>query len=316
MRAFYATAYGGLEKMRVGDLPDPVAGPGEVLVAVRASSVNPVDWRLRNGEARLLSGRRFPRVLGADLAGTVASLGPGARAFTAGDRVYGTAPVFRGRDGGHAERVAVPAKRLRRIPEPISFEEAAALPVAGLTALNGWRRCGPLDGRAVLVNGATGGVGHFAVQIAKARGARVTAVCSARNVDLARALGADEVMDYGREDFTRSGRVWDVVFDAWGHLRFSRVRPALAPRGRYATPLPTPPVVLDWLWSVLRGAGQRLVPANLRDRPEDYAELERLVVERRVKPFLEVVVPLERAADAFEISERKGARGKVIIRVA
>ncbi len=315
MKAFYATAYGGLDRMRFGDLPDPAAGPTEVVVQVRAASVNPVDWKIRNGEMRVITGHRFPRVLGVDFAGAVASTGRSVRAFTPGERVYGTASTFRGRDGGHAERVAVPATSLRRIPEPISFEQAAALPVAGVTAVNGLARCGPLADEQVLVNGATGGVGHFALQIAKARGARVTAVCSARNFELARKLGANDVLDRATEDFTRSHRRWDVVFDAWGGLGFARAAEALGPRGVYATTLPLPRVFLEYAWQRLRRSRRRLVLATGRQRQEAYADLEKLVVAGAVKPYIETVVPLERAREAFEISEQGRARGKVIIRV-
>jgi len=195
VKAFYATRYGGPEVMSYGDLPDPSPGRGEVLVAVRASSVNPVDWKLRAGEMRLVTGGRFPKVFGFDVAGVVAALGPGASHLAVGDRVYGMVPVWMRRDGAHAERVAVAARRLRPIPEGWTFEVAASLPVAALTALNGLRQCGELAGRSVLVNGATGGVGHFAVQIAAVRGAKVTAVCSARNAARARDLGAVEVLE-------------------------------------------------------------------------------------------------------------------------
>jgi NADPH:quinone reductase-like Zn-dependent oxidoreductase len=313
MKAFYAAAYGGISKMRYGDVPDPRPRRGEVLVAVRASSINPLDWRIRNGDLRPLSGWRFPKILGVDFAGVVASDGA---ALARGVRVYGAAAIFRGRPGGHAELIPIAAKSLRAIPEAISFEDAAALPVAGLSALNGLRRAGPLAGRSVLVNGATGGVGHLALQIAKARGARVTAVCSARNEGLARALGADEVLDRGRGDLEGSGRSWDVVFDAWGGMGFERAGRVLAPTGVYATTLPLPRVWREYVFHRLRGGKRRLVPAFFSGRPGLYAELEELVVAGRVKPVVELVVPLERAVEALDASERHALRGKAIVRVA
>ncbi len=313
MKAFFATAHGGPEVMKLGELPDPVPRAGEVLVAVRAASVNPVDWKVRRGEMKALSGKP-PKILGTDFAGTVAALGAGVTGLAVGAAVYGTTRMMLRAQGSHAERVAVPAKRVAPMPAGLSFEEAAALPVAGLTALIGLRRCGDLRGKPVVVVGATGGVGHFAVQIAKARGARVTAVCSGRNGGRALALGADEVVDYRQEDFTRGGRRWDVVFDAHGGLGFGAAARVLTKRGVYATTLAGPGAMLRHLWQRLAG-GKQLALANFRDRPEDYAELARLVASGAVKPVVARVFPLEQAAEAFAAQEGGGTAGKVVIRV-
>jgi NADPH:quinone reductase-like Zn-dependent oxidoreductase len=314
MKAFYATAYGGPEIMRYGDLPDPSPRRSEVLVAVRAASVNPLDYKIRRGDFRMVTGRGFPKVLGADFAGTVAALGPGVSDFGIGARVYGITPLHLRRPGAHAELLPVAAGRVRAVPGWISFEEAASLPVAALSAQNGLRRCGPLAGKAVLVNGATGGVGHFAVQMAKAGGATVTAVCSARNGELARSLGADTVIDYAREDPVPSGASYDVIFDAHGGVGFARARSALASKGIYATTLPTPAVVLSLLWRKLAG-GRRIVPANMRARPEDYAALERRLECGAVRPIIGEAVPLREAARAFACLEGGRVRGKVVIRI-
>ncbi len=313
MKAFFATGYGGPEVMRLGELPEPVPRAGQVVVAVRAASVNPVDWKVRRGDMRLLSGPP-PRILGVDLAGTVAAVGPGVAGPAVGAAVYGTTRMMLREQGSHAERVAVPARRLAPVPAGLSFEEAAALPVAALTALNGLRRCGDLTGKAVAVVGATGGVGHLAVQSARARGARVTAVCSGRNADRARALGAEEVLDYREVDFTKSGRRWDVVFDAHGEVGFAAAARVLAQRGVYATTLAGPAAVARHLWGRLTG-GRQLALANLRDRTEDYAELARLVAGGGVKPVVARVFPLDRAAEAFAALEAGGTVGKIIIRV-
>jgi NADPH:quinone reductase-like Zn-dependent oxidoreductase len=313
MKAFFTTAYGGPEVMKLGELPDPVPRAGEVLVAVRAASVNPVDWKVRRGELKIVSGRP-PKILGSDFAGTVAALGAGVTGLAIGAAVCGTTRMMLRAQGSHAERVAVPAKRVAPVPAGLSFEEAAALPVAALTALNGLRRCGDLRGKAVVVVGATGGVGHFAVQIAKARGARVTAVCSGRNAERARALGADEVLDYRQEDFTRGNRRWDVVFDAHGGVGFMAAARVLSERGAYATTLAGPAAVMRHLWQRLAG-GRQLAMANLRDRPEDYAEMARLIASGAVKPLVARVFPLEQAAEAFAAQEGGGTVGKVIIRV-
>lgn len=314
MKAFYCQSYGGADVMRHGELPAPTAGRGQVLVRVRAASINPLDWKIRQGDFRLLTGRRFPKVLGADVAGVVEALGPGASGLVVGQRVYGVVPIFLGRQGAHAELVTLAAKRLRPLPEGWSFEQAAALPVAALTALNGLRRCGALKDRAVLVNGATGGVGHLAVQLAKARGARVTGVCSARNAERARALGCEQVVDYRQQSLAELGRAFDVIFDAYGLLGFTRAATALTASGHYATTLPTPGVMLHALWRRVLG-GQQIVGANMRARGEDYDELQQLVTSGALRPIVEQVFPLAEAAQAFALAERGGAVGKIVLRL-
>jgi NADPH:quinone reductase-like Zn-dependent oxidoreductase len=314
MKAFYATAWGGPEVMRHGDLPDPVARRGEVRVAVHAASINPVDWKLRAGLARRIPGQALPRPFGTDFAGVVNAVGEGAGAFAVGDRVYGIVVTMFGHPGSHAELVSVPTGRLRRMPAGLAFVEAAALPVAALTALNGLRLAGDRAGGRVLVNGATGGVGHFAVQIARARGATVTAVCSARNAERAMALGAERVIDYGAEDFAAGADRYDLVFDAHASVGFGRASKVLAPGGAYASTLPTPALMLRGLASAFLPVGRGYV-ANMRGEPEDYAELERLLAAGAVKPIVEHVFPLSEAAGAFALAEAGGVVGKVVLRV-
>lgn len=314
MRAFVMHRYGGPEVMSAGELPEPVAGRGEVTVATRASSINPVDYKIRAGDLRVLSGRRFPRALGTEFAGVVHALGPGVRGWALGDEVYGMTVTALGRPGAHAERLAVPVGALRRKPATMSFEHAATLPVAALTALHGLRLAGPLDGREVLVNGATGGVGHFAVQIARARGARVTAVCSARSADVAGELGAHEVLDYRTVDFARLPAPYDVIYDAHGLLDFGAARRALKPRGCYVTPLGRPRVMLRSLFQGRLG-GQRLIVGNVRSLPEDYAEIEALVRSGEVRPRVDRVFGLAQGAEAFAAAEAGGFAGKIVLRI-
>lgn len=308
------TRYGGPDVMRYADLPDPSPGRGEVLVSVKAASVNPVDYKIRRGDMRIITGARFPKVLGCDFAGVVAGCGPGASGLHPGDAVYGATPLHLRRPGAHAELLRVDARRVRPIPPDLSFVEAASLPVAALTALNGLRRCGDLSGRSVLVNGATGGVGHFAVQIAKARGALVTAACRACNADLARDLGAAAVVDYAAQYPARAAAAYDVVFDAHGGLGFRMAAWILAPGGVYATTLPTPGVLLHLVWRKVAG-GRQIVAANMRVRPDDYAALERLVKDGAVRPFVGATFSLAEGAQAFAALENGGARGKIVIRI-
>lgn len=312
MKAFYITSYGGPEVMRYGDLPDPSLARGELLVAVKAASLNPLDFKIRRGDFRLVTGRRFPKILGTDFAGVVREVGPGVSGFRPGDAVYGSTLLHLRKQGAHAAFIPVAAGRVHPVPGGTSFGEAASLPVAALTALNGLRQCGDLAGKSVLVNGATGGVGHFAIQIAKARGASVTAVCSARNAELARELGADAVIDYTSQDVSLAREPFDVVFDAHAGLGFARAARILAPDGAYANTLPTPGLLAHLLWRKCAG-GRRIVAANMRARPEDYAELERLIGEGKVRPVVGETVPLPEASRAFAALEGGRVRGKIVL---
>jgi NADPH:quinone reductase-like Zn-dependent oxidoreductase len=314
MKAFVARSYGGPEVMGLASIADPVPRRGEVVVEVQASSVNPVDWMLRNGAVHSQPDGRFPKIFGADFSGTVEAVGEGVTRFVRGTAVYGNASPMGGGHGAHAERVAVAAERVHRMPPGLSYEEAAALPVAALTALDGLRQCGDVRGKTVLVNGATGGVGHLAVQIACARGAMVTAVCSAAHADRARELGAVKVIDFEVEDFTRSGRRYDVVFDAHGALRADSVARVLAQGGQHVTTLPVRQGIVRSFWRRF-SRGPAVLAATPRDRDEDYAVLARLIAVARIRPAVAEVFPLERAGEAFAAQESGRAVGKVVIRV-
>jgi len=314
MKAYYSKAYGNSEASVYGDLPDPVAGPGQVLVEVKAVSINPVDWKIRRGDARVVSGFRFPRIFGADFAGIIRETGPGVTAFSKGQRVYGSKSILSDRGGALAELRAVEENRIRLIPEGMSFSEAASLPVAALTALNGLRKCGVGRGTEVLITGGTGGVGHFTVQIARARGARVIATCSPANADLAMRLGADETIDHNKVDLFSSGRKFDAIFDAHGHMNAWHVHRLLQPGGTYASTLFIPPPYLAIaVTRILRG--KKLMSANMRSLDEDWRELERLYSEGSLRPVIENTFPLERASEAFDLAMRGGFRGKIIVTV-
>lgn len=314
MKAYYSTAYGGSEASVFGVLPDPVAGPGQLLIEVKAVSINPVDWKIKQGAARLVTGFRFPRIFGADFAGVVRETGGGVTGFTQGDRVYGSKGTVFSRHGALAELRALEHEYVRPIPEGMTFEEAASLPVAALTALNGLRKCGVEKGTEVLVNGGTGGVGHFAVQIAKAYGVRVVTTCSPANNELALKLGADETIDHRTVDLFSSGRQFDAIFDAHGHTNAWRVHRLLKRNGTYASTLFIPPPFLAIAVNrILRG--KKLMSANMRSLDEDWHELERLFAEGGFRPVIENVFPLERASDAFDLAMRGGFRGKIIVTV-
>ncbi len=315
MKAYYSTAYGGSESSVYGDLPDPSAGAGQLLIEVKAVSINPVDWKIKQGAARLVTGFSFPRIFGADFAGIVRETGEGVTAFKPGDRVYGSKSAVFNRHGALAELRAVGQEYIRSIPAGMSFEEAASLPVAALTALNGLRKCGVSEGTQVLINGGTGGVGHFAIQIAKAKGAVVTATSSQANSELAKQFGADAVMGYGIEELAGCTTKFDAIMDAYGKMDFNLVCHLLKRGGTYASTLFIPPpyhsIVLVRLIH-----GKRLTSANMRRQPEDWQELEKLYAAGKLKPFIENTFPLDRAADAFDLAVKGRPRGKIIVTVS
>lgn len=215
MKAAVFSRYGGNEVVEVKEVPAPTAGPGEVVVRVHAASVNPVDWKVRYGHARIFTGSKFPKVLGCECAGEIFETGAGADKFRKGDRVVMYTSVKR--LGAFAEYACAAEDRVYPIPEGITFEQAACLPIAGLTALQSLRDHGRIAaGKKALINGASGGVGHFAVQIAKIFGAEVTGVTSGRNAEFVKGLGADKVIDYAKEDFTRAAN--DTISSSMRYL--------------------------------------------------------------------------------------------------
>ncbi|HEX9943248.1 MAG TPA: NAD(P)-dependent alcohol dehydrogenase [Thermoanaerobaculia bacterium] len=320
MRAAAIDGYGGSDRLVVRDLPDPgPPGPGQVLLRVRAASVNPVDWKIRKGRMRLVMPAKFPRVLGYDASGEVMAIGPEVTRFQPGDRVFGGVDA-RPQGGSYAELALARESALAATPEALSFEEAAALPVAGVTALQALRDKGELvAGERVLVNGASGGVGHLAVQIAFTLRAHVTAVTSRRNLEFVRGLGAHEVIDYEEEDFTGRDETWDVILDTVGNSSYRDCEPVLARDGGIyvstvasarlfiAIPLTT--------LSGLLGPKKRARTIVAKPKAEDLAVLARLAEQGRLRPEIQEVLALEEIRKAHDLSEAGHVRGKIVVRV-
>lgn len=305
--------YGANEVVEVRDVAVPVASAGDVLVKVHAASVNPVDWKVRYGQAKILTGSKFPKVLGCECAGVVFETGPGATKFRNGDRVVMYTSVKK--LGAFAEYACAAADRVYPIAEGITFEQAACLPIAGLTALQSLRDHGKIAaGKKVLVNGAAGGVGHFAVQIAKVFGAEVTAVASGRNADFVKELGADAVIDYGREDFTRGKERYDLVFDAVSMSSFSTCRGVLAPKGIYVNTLPNATLVIQLLTGFLPGRKARSM--WVRPSAADINWMMEHIRAGKVRVVIEQVYPLDRTKDALASSEAGRTRGKIVLMMA
>jgi NADPH:quinone reductase-like Zn-dependent oxidoreductase len=312
MKAFYITTFGGSEVLQYGDLPKPCPNKKEVLIEVKAVSLNPMDWKMRTGYLKAIAGKKFPMVLGTDFSGVVCELGKGVTGFSVGDTVYGAVPMLSRKTGALAEFMTAPAKSLRRLPQTMTFEQAAALPVAGLTGLNGVNRCGEIKDKTVLINGATGGVGHYVTQIMKAGGATITAICSEKNADKAREFGAAEVLDYRKCDFTHCDKDFDVFFDVTGMLKFKAVAPTIKPNGSFVT---TQPSFDSFVRAALKWKknGKRTILGFMSNKVEDYAELERLVGNGQLKIHFDRVIPFSDTVEAFKILESGGVVGKIII---
>ncbi|KAA9377172.1 NAD(P)-dependent alcohol dehydrogenase [Microbispora cellulosiformans] len=327
MKAYVLRSYGPPEVLELGDVPTPAPGPGEVLVRVRATSVQPYDWHHMRGEpyvARLMGGTLGPRgprigILGADVAGEVEATGAGVTAFRPGDQVFAMVT-----GGGFAEYVSVRESELVRKPENLSFEQAAAVPLAAATALLALDEGQVRPGHEVLVNGASGGVGTFAVQLARAFGAEVTGVCGPRNVDLVRSLGAGEVVDYSRADFTRTARRYDLLLDIAGTRPAAACRRVLRPRGthvlvggpagRWLQPVGHTIAAL----STSPFTSRRVVLADVTRCREKRAKLVRLaalVEQGDLTPVVDRVYPFDDLPAAVRYVEEGHARGKVVVSV-
>lgn len=316
MRAAVVEGYGGVDRLQVTELePLGEPGTGQVLVRVRASSVNPLDTKIRTGQLRLVKPAKFPLVPGFDLAGEVEAVGPEVTRFAPGDAVFGQTG---GRHGGAcADFALAPESALAAKPETLSFEEAAAIPMGGLTALQALRDEGELAaGEHVLINGASGGVGHLAVQIARLLGARITAVASGGNQDLLRDLGAERTLDYQTQDFTEDEETYQVVFDVVGKASYDLCAPLLADKGVYVTTEVGPKTFLDAAATRVRGLfgeDRRARVVNVHPRAADLELLGRWVREGRLRPVIDQVFSIAEIRQAFQALDSGHARGKIVV---
>jgi len=313
MKAIAIRGYGSADVLQYEDLPQPKIKSDQLLVKVYASSVNPVDWKIRQGMLQLITGYSFPKILGFDLSGEVVEVGSAVTRFKPGDLIYGCLSVALG--GAYAEYAAVPEKVAALKPANMTHEEAASLPVAAGTSLQALRDLGNIQPlQSVLVNGASGGVGIFAVQLAKIFGAEVTAVCSSKNFDLVKSLGADRLIDYKQQDFTQDAARYDIIFDAVAKESFSSCKEVLKPNGIYITTLPTPD-------SFVQGALTALIPGKkakfilLNSNTEDFTYLKDLVEAGKMRTVIDRTFPLNELAAAHTYSESERTVGKIAIAI-
>ena len=321
MRAIFINRYGGLDVLEEGEQPRPVPRSKQVLVEVHAASVNPRDWLLREGRyvfRYLMPG--FPLILGSDVSGVVVEAGPNASRFRPGDAVFGMQTPL-GRMGGYAEYVAVDERALALKPANISHEEAAAVPCAGLTAYDALLRIGRArEGSHATIIGASGGVGTYATQLARAWGANVAGVTSARNASLVRSLGADCVIDYTTERFQTLLRSQDLVFDTIGRESLRTCSPVLTRRGRYVTTIPSAATFTNAFVSNVRrglrgGNAQSAHTVLVRADGEALGQIASLMSARKVRSVIDSVYPLSRVREAHERSRSWHSRGKLVLQV-
>jgi NADPH:quinone reductase-like Zn-dependent oxidoreductase len=320
VKAILFTKYGSPDVLQLAEVEKPAPTDRQVLVKVHAAAANPLDWHRMRGApiiARMMEGFLKPNNprLGADIAGTVEAVGSAVTQFQPGDEVFGVC------GGGFAEYVCAPEAKLALKPANLSFEAAAAVPVAAFTALQGLRDKGQIQpGQKVLVNGASGGVGTFAVQMARAFGAEVTGVCSTRNLDLVRSIGAVHVVDYTREDFTNNGQQYDLIYDAVGNRSVLDCRRALTPQGicviagfttmlRFFEQMILTPWVSRAGSKQIRAQGMATTPQN------DLLVIKELLESGKVVPVIDRCYPLSETAEAIRYLEAGHARGKVVVTV-
>jgi NADPH:quinone reductase-like Zn-dependent oxidoreductase len=320
MKAIVYYNYGPPDVLKYEEIKKPTAGDDEVLVRVRAASVNPLDWHFMRGTpyfVRIMTGLRRPKVtrLGVDVAGQVEAVGRNVTQFKPSDEVFGTCR------GAFAEYACTSESALVMKPDNVTLEQAASVPIAAFTALQGLRDKGQIQpGQRVLINGAAGGVGTFAVQIAKSFGADVTGVCSTRNVDMVRSLGADRVIDYTQEDFTKGTERYDLIFDSVGNHSLLACRRVLNPKGTYiAVGGPSSRWMIGPLASAItapvlsRFVDRKFVTFLAKRSKEDLTTMHELMEAGKVTPVIDKRYRLSEVPEAIRYLEEGHARGKVVI---
>jgi len=322
MKAIICPKYGSPDVLQLQDVAKPAPQDDEVLIKIHAASINSRDWRMMRANPIFIrltpGGFLHPKnkILGGDVAGRVESIGSNVKQFQPGEEVFGYLPSSTGR-GTFAEYVCANENAITLKPANLTFEQAAAVPLAAITALQGLRDKGNIQpGQKVLIYGASGGVGTFAVQIAKAFGAEVTAVCSTRNLDMIRSLGADHVIDYTREDFTRNGQHYDLILAVNGYRPISDYLHALSPDGIYIVAGGS---MLQLFQVALQGrrtskmVGQKTHVVSLVQSQKDLTLLKELLESGKVVPMIDGCYPMSQTAHAFWYFEKEHTKGKVVI---
>lgn len=312
MKAVFYNKYGSPDVLEIGELEKPIINEDELLIQVHASSINPVDWKIRNGSMKIFTGKKFPKGLGGDVAGKIVEIGEKVTGFKIGDEVYGKISGFKGNT--YAEYVIAKPKDLSQKPANLNFNEAAAVPLAALTAYQALVNLGGITKNSrVLINGCSGGVGHFGVQIAKTLGAHVTGVCSTKNTALVKDLGTDKVIDYTKENVTDKKEKYDIFFDAVANQSYSKIKPILKKNGRYVSTLPSVGVILNSIIGLFSSKKAKMI--NVKSNPQDLLQITKWIENGKLKPIIDKVYPLEDVREAHRYSETGRVVGKLALSI-
>lgn len=320
MKAIVCPKYGSPDVLELNEVEKPVPKDNEVLIKIRAAATNPYDWHIMRGKPfffRFMMGLQKPKneILGNDISGIVEEVGSNVKEFKIGDEIFGGIGF-----GGFAEYVCTTEDKIVLKPTNISFEEAASVPMAALSALQGLQNSGEIkSGQKVLINGASGGVGTFAVQLAKALGAEVTSICSTRNVEKIKSIGSDHVIDYTKEDFTKNGQQYDLIIDNVANLSVSDYKRALTPNGVCAiigfssvSSLITVSILAKWN-SIT--TNQKIGILMVNENKKDLTFLKELLETKKIVPVIEKKYPLSEVAEAIRYIEEGHAQGKIVITI-
>jgi 2-desacetyl-2-hydroxyethyl bacteriochlorophyllide A dehydrogenase len=314
MKAVVINQYGSAEVLKYQEIPKPEIKSDQMLVKVYATSINPIDWKTRKGMLKMIIGSKFPLVLGYDISGEVVEVGSEVTQFRQGDRIY--ACLDTATSGSYAEYAAVSSQVACLKPQNITHEQAAAIPLAAQTALQALRDQGQIQpGNRVLINGASGGVGTFAVQLAKVLGAQVTAVCSGKNAELVKSFGSDAIIDYTNQDFTKDSVKYDIIFDAVANRSFWECQNILQPNGVYITTLPSlANLAATLITQIIPGKKAKLI--FLKSNSKDLAYLKELIEANKLRPIIARTYPLSQIAEAHTESEKGRVVGKLVITIS
>jgi NADPH:quinone reductase-like Zn-dependent oxidoreductase len=315
MKAIITKDYGSVDVLSIENVDLPVIQDDEILVEVKAASVNPLDWRIRTGEMKMMTGKTPPRILGSDYSGVVSKIGKNINSFKEGDEVFGMIDNVKIKEGCYAEFVKVKENDICIKPNNSSFEEAASLPLVSLTSYMALENIAKVKkGSNVLINGCAGGVGSAAVQIAKALGCKTTGICSTKNIDFAKTLGADNVIDYKKENVLDKIDTYDVIFDTVGNLKFSKSKNILKPKGIYVTTAVTiPAMMFTPITNIFRTKKFKLV--TVKPNSNALNTIKQMVENEKLKGQVAKTFDLEQVKEAHEMSQKGGFSGKLVLKM-
>ncbi len=309
MKAALIQQYGGPEVVKLADVSSPKPKEDEVVIQVAATSVNPIDWLVRDGAATSFVKVKFPVILGCELAGKIVEVGTRVTRLSVGDEVFAMMPTHW---GANAERVALAEDLVVKKPAGLTMNEAAAIPVAAMTSLRGIVTSAQVRrGERILINGASGGVGLAAVQIAKVHGAIITAVCSRESFERVKALGADELIDYKTTDFTAGAESYDVIFDCIGNAPYAKCSGVLRGRRVHVTTMPTPKTFIRQFFNPLFGT--KVFALLTVGNGQDLETIKSMIDDGKLKPIVDRVYPFAEIATAHEYSKTGRAKGKIVL---